>query len=341
MNESSRCSHAGFWIAIAGLGVTLMISVLANFGLLLGLAVIGGGSAPGQAEAEDEFPALKEIWSCGHGAVKAARIPVAGVIMRDGESSLFQISRDRVETVIRQIRAAQNDDSVRAIILEVDSPGGGITPTDEIYRALSEFRASAPNRKVVVLVQGMAASGGYYVAMASDWIIAEPTALIGSISVIIQTLNWKGLSDKLGVQDVTIKSGKNKDLLNPFREVNPEHLAMLQAMVDSLHQHFLGIVKQGRALDDATLQAIGDGRVFSTGEAQRLRLVDQTGYWSDAVAKTAQLLGESSVKIVRYEEKNDFSRWLAELRGPALNVNLGLPRWMNAEGPRLMYLWQP
>ncbi len=341
MNAPLRCSHAGFWIVIAGLAMILMVSVLANFGLLFGLFCVSGGTSSVRLEAEDEFPKLKEIWSYGQGAVKAARIPVAGIIMRDGEASLFQITRDRVETIIRQIRAAQNDADVQAIILEVDSPGGGITPTDEIYRALSEFRASAPGRKVVVLVQGMAASGGYYIAMASDWIIAEPTALIGSISVIIQTLNWKALSDKIGIQDVTIKSGKNKDLLNPFREVNPEHLAMLQAMVDNLHRFFLEIVQQGRKLDEPTLQTIGDGRIFSAAEARRLRLVDQTGYWPDAVLKTAQLLGQPSVKIVRYEEKPDFARWLAELRGPGLNVNLGLPRSFNAEGPQLMYLWQP
>lgn len=339
MNTPTRCSHAGFWIVIAILGLTLCFSVLANFGLLVGLAVVGGGSAPVRLEAEDEFPNLKEVWSYGRGAVKVARIPVIGVIMRDGEDGFFGVGPDPVEAVLRQIRSAQNDNAVKAILLEVDSPGGAITPTDEIYRALSEFKASARGRKVVVLVQGMAASGGYYVAMPSDWIIAEPTALIGSISVIIQTLNWKGLSDKIGIQDVTIKSGKNKDLLNPFREVNPEQLAMFQAVVDNLHQHFVDIVKRGRSLDEAALQEISDGRVYSAAEAKQRHMIDQTGYWSDAVAKTAQLLGQASVKVVRYEERSKFADWLAELRAPP--VNLGLPRWMNANGPQIMYLWRP
>lgn len=290
-------------------------------------------------EAEDEFPKLKEIWSYGHGPAKAVRIPVTGIIARDGEQGFFRISMDRVESILRQIRAAQHDNAVQAIILEVDSPGGSITPTDEIYRALSDFRASAKERKVVVLVQGMAASGGYYVAMASDWIIAEPTAFIGSISVIIQTLNWKGLSDKIGIQDVTIKSGKNKDLLNPFREVNPEQVAILQSMVDSLHCFFVDIVRKGRTIEESSLQTMCDGRIFTAADAQQQRMIDQLGYWPDAVAKTAQLLGQSSVKVVRYEERSDFARWLAELRGPSLNV--ALPRWMSAEGPQLMYLWRP
>lgn len=339
MNTPLRCSHAGFWIVITVLGLVLFFSVLANFGLLVGLAFMGGGSIPVRLEAEDEFPKLKEIWSYGHGSVKAVRIPISGIIMRESEQGLFRIGMDKMESILRQIRAAQSDDAVKAIILEVDSPGGSITPTDEIYRALSEFRTSAKGRKVVVLVQGMAASGGYYVAMASDWIVAEPTALIGSISVIIQTLNWKGLSDKIGVQDVTIKSGKNKDLLNPFREVNLEHVAMLQTMVDGLHQHFLAIVRKSRSIEEPSLQELCDGRVFSSTEARELHMIDQLGYWPDAVSKTAQLLGKSSVKIVRYEEHADFARWLAELRGPGFNM--GLPRWMNAEGPQLMYLWRP
>ncbi len=339
MNIPTRRSPTGFWIVIVILGLGLCLSVLANLGLLLGLACMGKGSAPTRSEAEDEFPNLKETWSYGRGSVKAARIPLSGVIMRASEAGLFGTGLDQVETVLRQIRSAQNDDAVKAIILEIDSPGGAITPTDEIYRALGEFKVSAEDRKVVVLVQGMAASGGYYVAMASDWIIAEPTALIGSISVIIQTLNWKVLSDKLGIQDVTIKSGNNKDLLNPFREVNPEQLIMFQEIVNNFHQHFVDIVAKGRGLDEATLQATCDGSIFSATEAKQRNLIDQTGYWSDTVAKTAELLGQSSVRVVRYEEKSNFANWLTKLRGPDLQV--GLPRWLNADGPRIMYLWRP
>jgi protease-4 len=341
MTSTPRCSHVGFWVVILILGIGLFFSVIANFGLLCGLAVMSGGSAPVRLEAEDECPKLKEIWSYGHGHVKVARIPVSGVIMRETDDSLFGVGVDRVEATIRQIRAAQNDSAVKAIILEVDSPGGAISPTDEIYRALSDFRASAKGRKVVVLVRGLAASGGYYVAMASDWIIAEPTALLGSISVIMQTLNWKGLSEKIGVQDVTIKSGKNKDLLNPFREVNPEHVSMLQAMVDHLHRYFVNIVKKGRDIDEAALKELCDGRVFSAEEAQKLKLIDQTGYWSDALDKTAQLLGQSAaaIKVVRYEEHSSFATWLADLRGP--DLKLGLPPWLGAAGPQFLYLWQP
>ncbi len=339
MNTQTRCSHTGFWITIVLMGLVLGVSMMVNCGLVLGLAIMGSGSVHSRLEAEDEYPKLKEIWSYGHGSVKAVRIPVTGVIMRENEGGFLRLSMDRVESILRQIRAAQNDSAVKAIILEVDSPGGSITPTDEIYQALNTFRASAKGRKVVVLIHGVAASGGYFIAMASDWIIAEPTAFIGSISVIIQTLNWKGLSDKIGVRDVTVKSGKNKDLLNPFQEVNPEQVAMLQAMVDSLHQFFVNIVKQSRPIKDAALQEMCDGRVFTAMDAQQRHMIDQLGYWSDAMAKTAQLLGQPTIKVIRYDERADLARWLAQLRSPPINVSL--PGWMNVEGPQLMYLWRP
>lgn len=331
-NIQPRRSGAGLWAAIVLLALVLLLSLAVNFGLLMG----GGDAYP---EAKDEYPQLKEIWSYGAGAIKAIRIPVNGVIIRESEGGIWRVALDRVESILRQIRAAQNDPAVKAIILEVDSPGGSITPTDEIYRALADFRASANDRRVLVLVKGMAASGGYYIAMASDWIIAEPTAFIGSISVIIQSLNWKALSDRLGVHDVTIKSGKNKDLLNPFQEVNPEQIAMLQGIVDSLHRHFMDIVRHGRSLEEAALQEICDGRVFSAAAARQRHLIDEVGYWPDAVARTARLLGQPSIKIVRYEERPDFARWLARLHAPSFNLNL--PAWLNAEGPQLMYLWRP
>ena len=181
-----------------------------------------GAGRRSAGKAEDEFPTFTEKWSYGSGDVKTVRIAVEGPIFRESEESFFGFKYDKIEAILRQIRAAKNDEAVKAIILEVDSPGGDLTASDEIYKALQDFKRCAEGRKIIVFVRNMAASGGYYVSAPADWIIAEPTSIIGSIGVIMQTLNWKGLSEKIGLTDVTIKSGTNKDLLNPFRDVSPD-----------------------------------------------------------------------------------------------------------------------
>jgi protease IV len=330
-----RCSHVGFWIAISVLGVFFFASLILNMGLFVSLAARSGTSTH---KAEDEFPTYTEKWSYGSGDVKTVRIAVEGPIFREREETFFGLPYDKVEAILRQIRAAKNDKTVQAILLEVDSPGGDLTASDEIYKALRDFKQSAKGRKIIVFVRNMAASGGYYVSMPADWIIAEPTSIIGSIGVILQTLNWKGLSDRIGLVDVTIKSGANKDLLNPFRDVSPEQVSQLQEMIDTMYQQFFTIVQTNRNIEESALKLIADGRIFSARAALQNRLIDQIGYWEDAAAKTADLLGEKSVKIVRYERRTEFFELLAGIKSP-----LGFSRALFSEAatPRMMYLWRP
>ncbi len=333
----ARRSTVGFWIVILLLLLGLLASIGLNTGLMVALMAKGGGPhLSSEDKGVDEFPTLTEVWSCGNGEVKAVRIALQGVIMRGGEETLLGNTPDRIEAILQEIRAAKNDEDVRAIILEVDSPGGGVTPSDEIYTALVDFRDSREDRVVIAFIRDMAASGGYYASVASDWIIAEPTAIVGSIGVILQTLNFKGLSEKIGVRDVTIKSGANKDLLNPFTEVSPEQLVFLQAMIDNSYQRFVGLVQESRSLDDEKMKTLADGRIFSSDHALQEGLIDQIGYWDDAVAKTAELLELESVKVIRYDRPADFFSWLNSVR-----LNLNPASLLVPERPRLNYLWQP
>jgi len=337
MEAKRKCSHAGFWITLILLAVLLFGSLGLNFLMGMALAIRPSGFAKFEERGEDEFPRLTEVWSYGKGRIKAARIEFNGVILRDTDENFFGVTYDPVESVLREVRAATHDREGRAILLEVDSPGGAITPSDEIYAALQRFKASRPGRKIVVFIRDMAASGGYYMASAGDWIIAEPTAMIGSIGVILQTLNWKGLSERIGLTDVTIKSGANKDLLNPFREVSPEQVGLLQAMLDDNFERFYGIVRASRKLNDEQLRPLADGRVFSATMALESGLIDQVGYFEDAVAKTYELLGEDSVKIIRYKSKRGlWDELFAEARAP-----FSLSRLARFTAPRLMYLWKP
>ncbi|MDZ4198517.1 MAG: S49 family peptidase, partial [Kiritimatiellia bacterium] len=217
-----RCSHGFFWAAIVLLSLALIGSLARS---------VKPGSRVKQRSVsvpEDQYPSFTETHSYGRGDVKAVRIPVQGVIVRSTETGWFGIQTDMTESILQQIRSARNDKDVKAILLEVDSPGGAITPTDEIAAALRDFRASRSDRRIVAYIRDLAASGGYYVIAGADRIVSEPTALVGSISVILQTLNWHGLSERIGITDTTIKSGSNKDLLNPFHPVPEEQRAMLQ-----------------------------------------------------------------------------------------------------------------
>ncbi|HMP68209.1 MAG TPA: signal peptide peptidase SppA [Pirellulaceae bacterium] len=329
--KSSRVA----WILVLLLAIGLFISVMMNIGLGL-RAAFGAGWSDTQDIAVDEFPRFDEEWSFGSGTTKVVRLSLEGMIFRSIDTGWFGGSYDMTASLLAQIQAAIQDPEVKAILLEIDSPGGAVNPTDEIYRALMAFRASAEGRVIVTHVRDMAASGGYYAAMASDWIYADPTAIIGSIGIIMQTLNWHALSERLGISDVTIKSGANKDMLNPFRESRPEELALLQDVVDDLHLRFVSIVSEARGYTSEELTALADGRVFTAPRALHHGLVDDIGTWRDATAKIAELLDVPEVRLIRYYRQAGFLDWLFRARLPE-PVRLLHP----VQPPRFLYLWSP
>jgi protease-4 len=323
-------SKVGCWIAIAILVLMLFGSFLANIGLTA--AVLAGSSAGYSDYPVDAEPDFDEIWSQGYGETKVVRIGLSGLIMRGQRERLFGSGPDMVESILSQIMAARLDPAVRAILLEVDSPGGAVTPSDEIYTALRQFKESSEDRVVVVFIRDLGASGAYYAAMAGDYIMAEPTAIVGSVGVIMQTLNMKGLADMIGLKSVTIASGTNKDMLNPLKEVNPQHVDMLQGLVDEMQNRFAGIVMDSRGIES---RALLDGRVFTAEQALHSNLIDGVGYWQEAVEQLKILLGVGDVYIVRYAGKQGFFDALLAAKSPKL------PGINAMEPPRFLYLWKP
>ena len=328
---SNKRSNVGCWIVIAILGVILFGSFLTNIGLTAVL-FSGGSSSVSRDRPQDQFPEYDEVWSYGQGDTKVVRIGLEGVIVRGRQERIFGSDPDMVESILSQIRAATLDNEVKAIILEVNSPGGGVTPSDEIYAALMAFKRADEDRTILVFVRDLCASGGYYAAMAGDYIMAEPTAIVGSVGVIMQTLNMKGLGEKLGLSSVTIASGKNKDMLNPFEAVNPQHLKMLQELVDSMQDRFASIVEASRGLDSRELL---DGRVFDVAQALENNLIDGVGYWDDAVGKLADLLDVDDLHIVRYAQEPGFFDSLLSSKTPKV------PDFHAVESGRFLYLWKP
>ncbi len=330
----SKCRHGSFWVVIIALATTLCISLLINLtavGLMKDSVVNTSGSF-----GEDEFPQFTEAHSYGSGTTKVVRIWFTGILTRQLDGGWLGAT-DPVEECLRQIRAARQDEEVAGILLEVDSPGGEVTAADEIHRELTLFKESREDRKITVLVHDMAASGGYYISLPADRIIAQPTAIIGSIGVILQTINIQGLSEKIGVTDTTIKSGKNKDLLNPFRPVDPEQVKVLQDSVDAVYDRFLDLVAQGRSLPKDEVKPLADGRIFTAEEALNLKLIDSIGYWDEALSETCTLLGVDDLFVVTYNVEQSFFDQLFSVQSPLSRLNSLLSA---ATTPRRLTLWR-
>jgi protease IV len=301
--------------------------------ITLALLSISGRPSAFTHQGVDDNPRLNEIWASGAGDSKVIHIPLHGLIMLEDDDGFFD-GQSSTAFALTSIKCAIADPDVRAIIMDIDSGGGGITASDILYKALMDFKKSGEGRKVVAIFRDTAASGAYYVALSADVIVAHPTSITGSIGVMIQTFNIKGLAEKIGVRDVTFKSGINKDLLNPFDDVSPEQRSMFQDIINELHSRFISLVATGRNLPQDKVKDLADGRIFTATTAERLGLIDKIGYWDDAVDTTSAILGDAELKIYRYEQKLSFS----DLFRASQNVDIRAWLQKQVAGPRLMYL---
>lgn len=210
--------------------------------------------------------------------------------------------------VIEQIQRYLDDDGVKAIILRIDSPGGGVGPSQEIYREVIKAKTKT-GKKVLVSMGSVAASGGYYIACASDLIVANGGTITGSIGVVMEFTNLEDLLKKIGVKGFVLKSGEHKDIGSPFREMSPEEKKILQDVVNNTHQQFIEAVATGRKLDRAKVAEIADGRIFTGEQAKQLGLVDRLGDLQDTIDMAAQMVGIVGKPSVIYPPKKKLSIW--------------------------------
>ncbi|HEY4619757.1 MAG TPA: signal peptide peptidase SppA [Nitrospirota bacterium] len=192
--------------------------------------------------------------------------------------------------IIEELREHRENKSVKAIMLRIDSPGGAVAPSQEIYTEVLNIRDEG-KKKIVTSMGSVAASGGYYIASASDRIVANPGSVTGSIGVIIELANVSGLMKKVGVESVVIKSGKFKDVGSLFRTMTPEERELLQGVIDDTYDQFVDAVAAGRGINKEDLLPIADGRVFTGRQAKKLGLVDDLGSMQDAIKITADIAG--------------------------------------------------
>jgi protease-4 len=231
---------------------------------------------------------------------KIAMIDLVGIIFgqNNGGDSM-------VEEVQGKLKQALETDAVKAIVVRIDSPGGEVKASDDLYRALVAAREKKP---VVVYMDSVAASGGYYAAMGANYIVASDLTITASIGVILQTINYGELAGKIGLKTLTFKSGKMKDLLSPTREMTPEEQLYVQGLIDETYGKFVGIVAKERRLPEAELrEGVADGRIVSGNQALAAKLVDALGTLEDAITKAEELSGAINAKVVRLQTVVNFS----------------------------------
>lgn len=212
------------------------------------------------------------------------------------------------DKTVEELKGYVDDPTVKGIVIRINSPGGAVAPSQEIYE---EIKKATEKKKVVASMGAVAASGGYYVAIPATRIMANPGTVTGSIGVIVEIPNVEGLMQKVGVRSEVIKSGKHKDMASMFRTMNPEERLLLQGVVDDIHDQFVTAVSGSRKLPIEKVRKIADGRVFSGRQAKELGLVDELGDLRDAIMLSAKLAGISGEpKVISKKDKTSFVEML-------------------------------
>jgi protease IV len=305
-------------------GIITTFSILANVILLLLLLVVAAVFATGQRGFLTE-----DVIQAGPKTTKIAVISVNGII-----------DDMRSKDVYEQIKTAKSDSKVKGLIIRVNSPGGMVSSSDQIYNEISKYRRET-NKPVVAFMQGIAASGGYYAAVSCDKIIAEPTVITGSIGVIMgHFVLQELLEQKLGIQPVIIKSGPKKDWPSPFQMVTDEQKQYLQdKVITPAYERFVQLVAQGRSavltIDD--VRRLADGSIYSAKEALDEKLIDQIGYLDDAINLTKALAKLDDAEVIEYRKPFSLSDILSA--GSAGSLKITSSALYEFSTPKVMYLW--
>src|SRR3954469_6099925 len=303
------------------LSIFLFIALCASLFVNFVLMIVAFQRLGGIREAEP-IPRFREIL-LQRGA-RTTTDKIAVITMRGLISTSIpgNVSDSMVDDLRAALQQAREDHRIKAIVLEIDSPGGEVTASDVIYNAVVRTRARKP---VVIYMDSLAASGGYYVACGGKYLMANETTITGSIGVIIQTLNYEQLFNKLGLASVVFKSGKFKDILNGARPMTPEERDYIQSFVMKTYEKFLGVVAHERHLDANQLRnTIADGRIMSGKDAVDNKLIDGVGQIEDAFRKAKELGGASDPTIVKYGPPFSLGRLFRAL-GQTEKIEIKLP----------------
>jgi len=288
---------------------------------------------------------VQEVQLSGSGDGKVLLLDLSGVISSQDKDGLIP-QPNLLATFKEELTKASKDEKIKAVVLRINSPGGTVNASDILYHELKTFKA---NKKIPVIASMMdvAASGGYYLAMATDAILVHPSTVTGSIGVIMLTVNAKGLLEKVGVEANAITSGPRKDMGSPFRTMTAEEKLIFQGVIDSFYDRFLAVVQEGRPhLSADQIKKLADGRIYSGEQAKAAGLVDEVGYLDEAIDLAKKNAGLTEARIVTYRrhgeyQNNIYSRLFGASSGLSSLASMDLLSIVRGGSPQFMYLWMP
>jgi protease IV len=296
-----------------------------------------------------ETEQLEETTLEGAGKPKILLVDLDGVISFKPETECLKLRSkpSKVAFFAEALRKAEADSDIAGVIIRINSPGGSVAASDTIYHEITNFRQKR-RIPVYAYITELCASGGYYVASASDRIIAGPAAITGSIGVIAMKFNIEGLLSKIGVSDETYKSGPKKDFWSPFRPSTPEEQKMLQNIIDRLYTRFVEVVYTNRQklLTEQEVKILSDGRILTADEALESRLIDRVAYLDETINSMKKELGIERARVITYSRPGTFkSNIYSEMPLPAPQIinliSFNAEEFALFSGVQFMYLWNP
>jgi protease-4 len=318
-----------------------MSRFVASIFALTAVALLGTGCITIDALGGERKP-LDETVVYGTSGPKVLLLDIDGIIDDSNvRGPLGTGGREATTSRVREQLDKAEKSHIAAVLLRINSPGGAVTASDVVYREILRFKEKN-DVPIVTIMMGLAASGGYYVAMASDHVIAHPTSVTGSIGVIAAGLNLSGLMQRYGVGNQTITAGEFKDAGSPLRPMTAPERAYLQAIVDDMHLRFQEVVVEGRPqLDAERVRTLSDGRIYTAGQAMENGLVDALGYMPDAIDELKRRIQAPEIRVVAFHRKREWRANLYSSTAPppakaGLAERLGIDR-----GPGFLYLWWP
>lgn len=286
---------------------------------------------------EPDIQPLREQFISGEGRDKVLLLDITGIITSGRSSSGLGSRKEMgmIPLVREQLDLARRDKNIKAVVLRINSPGGGVTASDTLFNELAKFKKETGVR-VAAHIMDTGTSGAYYVALAADRIFAQPTSVTGSIGVVMWRVDATGLLQKIGVQADEIASGDRKGMGSPFRHLSPDEKKIFQDMIEGMHARFVNTVSRERRLSLDKIKQVADGRVFTSQDAKDHGLIDSIGYIDDAVETVKKEAGLAEAKVVTYLRPGEYRPNIYSMS--LISIDLGET---TEPGVKFMYIWWP